>query len=273
MYPSSFSARGNDINEFPDFRTIRPMIRATLKRAAGTIGVCDPLRHAMIQLGADPAHSVTIGNGIDSTRFWPMPMLEARKALGLEQGRIVVSVGGLIPRKRHSATISAIGRLAQQGFPASLYIIGEGPSRLELQSLIERVGLRRHVTLVGTVPNDRLRFWYSAADVSCLASSREGWANVLLESMACGTPVVATRIWGTPDVVTEDHLGLLCDLDDDSLTAGLAAALTRQWDRQRIATFARSRTWDVVAEELQRFLQSLVTQKSHTRNVLMAGQA
>src|SRR5205814_1186584 len=163
----------------------------------------------------------SIGNGIDVTRFSPIPIAEARRTLEIGGGRVVVSVGSLIPRKRHEATIAAIAALKQQGSDISLYIIGEGESRTQLSAQIHRLGLGGRVVLVGAVANERLRFWYSAADVSCLASSREGWANVLLESMACGTPVVATRIWGTPEVIVGDHLGLLCDLDVPSLAAGL----------------------------------------------------
>ena len=71
--------------------------------------------------------------------------------------------------------------------------------------------MENRVTFTGALPNADLFRWYSAADVMILASSREGWANVLLESMACGTPVVAARIWGTPEVVADDVAGRLVD--------------------------------------------------------------
>ena len=83
----------------------------------------------------------------------------------------------------------------------TLLIAGAGEERGRLEHQIAAAGLSGRVRLLGEVAHEELPSLYSAADALVLASSREGWANVLLESMACGTPVVATDVWGTAEVV------------------------------------------------------------------------
>jgi glycosyltransferase involved in cell wall biosynthesis len=195
--PVIVSARGTDINLYPSFRLIRPLIRWTLNHSAGVVAVSTSLREVILGLGAQPDHIRVIGNGIDLGRFSPVAAAEARNHLGLpSSGKIIVSVGDLISRKGFHFLIPAFAQIAPRFRDVHLYILGEGDYRSKLKALIQEYKVETQVTLVGSVPNDQLRYWYSAATVSCLASSREGWANVLQESMACGTPVVATRVWG-----------------------------------------------------------------------------
>jgi glycosyltransferase involved in cell wall biosynthesis len=85
---------------------------------------------------------------------------------------------------------------------------------------------------------------------------------VLLESLACGTPVVATRVWGAPEVITSPELGVLVDQSVDSIAAGLDLALHKRWDREVLARYAASRTWDVVAGEVENFLKLQIRSES-----------
>jgi len=253
--PVIVSARGTDMNLFPSFALIRPMIRWTLENAAGTIGVCETLKDEMIALGAAENRSIAIGNGIDLERFTPVDRQEARHRLGIPaDSQVIVSVGALIPRKGYHLLIPAFAELARKNPNLRLYIVGEGESRSQLENLARENGVPELVSLVGSKPNDELKYWFSAADVSCLASSREGWANVLLESLACGTPVVATRVWGAPEVINSPQLGILVDQTVESIKEGLKVALEKQWDYGILIRYASSRTWDVVAEEVENFL-------------------
>jgi glycosyltransferase involved in cell wall biosynthesis len=253
--PVVVSARGTDINVFPEFRLIRPQIRWTLENAAGAIAVSRTLEGRMLELGLEPAKSRVIGNGVDPARFFPVDRGQARERLGLpREARIVVSVGALLPVKGHDRLLKALAQ-ARRALPdLLLYVIGEGNSRGALVRKRDALGLRESVFFRGSCPNDALRDWYSAADVSCLASAREGWANVLLESLACGTPVVATRVGGTPEVITSPELGVLVEPDAASLAAGLREALSRTWHRDDLVAHARKREWSVVAAEVEKFL-------------------
>jgi glycosyltransferase involved in cell wall biosynthesis len=183
------------------------------------VGVSSALRDRLIELGADPARAVVLRNGVDTAAFHPVDRDAARAALGLTRPTLV-SVGGLIERKRHHLTIDAMRHLP--GF--SLLIVGEGPERARLQARIDSLGLSARVRLLGPLPHADLPRFYGAADAMVLASSREGWANVLLESMACGTPVVASNIPGNPEVVREPAAGLVVE---NNTPAGIAAGVRR----------------------------------------------
>src|SRR5581483_4526353 len=204
-----------------------------------------------------PDKATVIGNGVDTTRFYSVDRVAARERLSIPQdAQVIVSVGGLIERKGFHFLIPAVARIAPRYPGLKLYIVGAGEWEGKLQSMIKELGVRDRVFLTGPQPNEQLKLWYSAADISCLASSREGWPNVLLESMACGTPPVATRVWGTPEVITSPDLGVMVDQTSESIAAGLDLALSRTWNRDRIAQYARQRTWDVVASEVEQFFRS-----------------
>ena len=260
--PTVVSARGTDINLYPAYRFVRPQIRFALRRATGAIAVCKSLGEVMSTL-AGPGRDVReIGNGVDTSRFCPVKQEEARKELGLPlNAHIVVAVGALIPRKGYHLLIPAFAQIAQQFPDSQLHILGEGESRGELTRMIEMLGLTGRAYLQGSCPNAQLRCWYGAADVSCLASSREGWPNVILESLACGTPVVATGVWGTPEVITSPELGVIVEQTIPSIASGLKVALEKRWDRERIAAHARKRDWDTVAKEVEEYLE-LVLKRS-----------
>ena len=257
--PVILSARGTDINLFPSFQLIRPMIRWTLRQATGVIAVCTALKDAMAEIGLPHQKMQVIGNGIDPDRFQAIDRGEARRHLNLpEDGQFIVSVGALIPRKGFQHLIPAVARIAPSFPKLRLYLVGEGAMRKELEALVRSTGMQEHIYLVGSTPNQELNFWYSAADVSCLASSREGWPNVVLESMACGTPLVATRVWGVSEIITSPDLGIMVEEDSLALAAGLEAALKKTWNRAVLAQHARKRTWEVVAAEVERYLASQI---------------
>lgn len=253
--PVIVSARGTDINLFPSFPLIRPMIKWTLANVTAGIGVSNPLLQSMRKLGLPSARSYVIGNGVDRQRFNAVDSLSARARLNLPRDNpIIVAVGGLVPSKGFGLLISAIAEVRKKYPDVLLYIIGKGPERPNLERLIAERQLEGSTFLVGRQPNERLKDWYSAAQVTCLASSREGCANVLLESMACGTPVVATKIGGTPDVIASPQLGVLVEQNVNSLANGIETALATSWDRIAIAEFAQQRTWDQVAAEVDKTL-------------------
>jgi len=258
--PVIVSARGTDINLYPSFKLIRPMIRWTLRNSAGLIAVSASLRDVMIELGSRQDRVRVIGNGIDAARFQPVDGNQARSHLGLpENNRVIVSVGGLVPRKGFHFLIPAVSRIAARFPDVRLYILGEGEQRPALEKLVREHRAQEFIFLPGSVPNEELRFWYSAADVSCLVSSREGWANVLQESLACGTPVVATRVWGAPEIVVSPDLGLLVDQNIADIASALERSLSSHWNRAAIAHHARARTWQTVAAEVEDFLSNSVS--------------
>lgn len=257
--PVVVSARGSDINLLPSFRLVRSMIRWALAHAAAVVSVSAALKDQMIGLGTEAAKIHVVPNGVDPDRFLSIPVDEARRSLSLTtNGAVIVSVGSLIPSKGHELLIRAFARVHGKRGDSQLYILGDGPHRKFLEKLVEELGLREAVHLRGKRPNEELPLWFSAATVSCLASTREGWPNVVTESLACGTPVVATRVGGVPEILHSEEVGVLVEQNTESMTHGLERALAKSWDRAAISSRTRARTWAVVAEELNTIFKASV---------------
>ena len=254
--PFFVTARGTDLNLIPEYPFPRKLILKTASAASGSIGVCKALIDSLEQLGADPVKLHTLRNGVDLERFTPEPRELARQRLGLQaQGPYLLSVGHLIERKGHHIAIEAL--VALPG--VTLLIAGSGPEERALKSLASRLGVSDRVHWAGVVPQTELKWWYSAADVLTLCSSREGWANVLLEAMACGTPVIATDIWGTSEVVSTEAAGrlmarrdarALADAWHDLMSAMPARAATRQ--------YAEGFSWNATTQGQLQLFESVV---------------
>jgi glycosyltransferase involved in cell wall biosynthesis len=122
------------------------------------------------------------------------------------------------------------------------------------------------VTFTGAIPQNQLKYHYSAADALILASSREGWPNVLLESMACGTPVVATRQWGTPEVVSAPEAGVLVyERTAGCVAAGLRQLLEKYPSRCATRAYAERFSWDETTEGQVRLFASILSRRAEQR--------
>ena len=173
------------------------------------ICVADNLRQVRHLPGRDPAKAVTIPNGVDPEMFYRRDRAASRhkhRIAGDE--RIVLSVGALIERKGHHRVMRALYELRMQNIDASLLIAGgpgpEGVYEEPLRHLVAELGMQDRVRFLGQVAPETLPELMSAADVLCLATTREGWPNVVHEALACGTPVVATDVGGIPDMIPSD---------------------------------------------------------------------
>ncbi len=239
--PLVVTARGTDVNLIPQFDRPRRMIEALIRRADALIGVSAAIADALMRLGAPPEKVTVLRNGVDTRVFTPPPdRAAARASLGLTR-RTLLSVGHLIERKGHHRTIEALADLPD----TELLIAGEGPERTSLTALAARLGVVDRVRLLGQRPHHELAALYGAADVMVLASSREGWANVLLESMACGTPVVASPIWGNPEVVRAPEAGVIAaENTPRALAEAVRTLFAAMPDRAATRIYAEGFSWD-----------------------------
>ncbi len=238
--PVVMTARGSDITQLPDFPVPRRLIQQAIQGAAALISVSVALGDTLMALGAPCDRVTVLRNGIDTRMFRPGDRAAIRASLRLE-GPVLISVGGLIPRKGHDRSIEALVHLP--GF--TLLIAGQGPEHAALQALAERLGVADRVRLLGSVPHASLPDYYSAADASLLSSSREGWANVLLESMACGTPVVASNIPGNPEVVQSFEAGVVVRVNTpEGIAGGVKCLFGNMPDRAATRGYAERFSWD-----------------------------
>jgi len=237
--PVVISALGTDINLIPRYPFSRRMIRWAGAHSAGMIAVCEALRTEMIGMGMDGERITTLRNGVDLDLFRPIDRDAMRKTLGLE-GFVLLSVGHLDPRKGHDFVISALPALPD----AHLLIVGSGPDLKKLQKLARAAGVADRVSFLGAMPQAELRNYYGAADALVLASSREGWANVLLEAMACSTPVVASNVWGTPEVVQTPEAGVLMpSRTAEGVAAGVQQLRANYPERAATRAYAERFSW------------------------------
>ncbi len=230
--------------------SLRPKLESALRAASRVICVSDSLRQLALRLGAPTERTCVIGNGVDLQNFAPIPSGEARAVLGIAPGAtVLISVGGLVERKGFHRVIACLPQLLRR-FPNLLYLIAGGPSAEgdwtdRLRDQVKRLDLERHVRFLGAVAPADLRVPLSAANVFVLATRNEGWANVFLEAMACGLPVVTTRVGGNPEVVSGPDLGILVPFgDEDALREGIAQAIERKWNTEGIRRYAEQNSWE-----------------------------
>lgn len=248
--PVTITLRGSEQSIYAPSRLIKCLMLHAIHRAVRVFSVSNALRNFMIRLGAPANKLFVIGNGVDTNIFFPVDRAVCRKNLGLaDDVEVLVTVAGRIKSKGIHRVIACMPALKQR-HPNLHYLIvgGAAPHQdytVELQKQIRALGLESCVHLLGTREAAQLKYVLSAADVSVLASDHEGWANVLLEAMACGLPVVATHVGGNAEVINDQRLGHLVPLDDASaLLAALDNALRHPWDRVFIRQYAEENHWD-----------------------------
>jgi teichuronic acid biosynthesis glycosyltransferase TuaC len=248
--PVILSARGTDLNLYPGIPAIRPILQTNLAAAKHVICVCSDLATVARELGAPGNKVSVIGNGVDTDRFQPRDRMEARKRLGLPLDKtLLLSVGHLVERKGFHILIGAMAQLKNPD--AFLIIAGDGDEMSRLKAQATSLGVADRVLFPGAVRNESLPDWYAASDFFLLASSREGWPNVVCEAQAMGLPVVATKVWGIPEIVQDQQTGLLVDeRTEEAFAAAMGEALQLSWNRNEIAEIGQSRTWDDVADKM-----------------------
>lgn len=258
--PLVITARGSDLNVFGRDRVPRALMRWAGGVATASIGVCQALVDVLRGWGLPPARLHVVRNGVDTQRFQPQPQAAARAALGLEGAPLLLSVGHLVPVKGHDIALQALAQLLPRHPGARLVFVGDGPLRGALQAQAQALGIAAQVHFAGAVPNDQLAAWYSAADLLVLASRSEGWANVLLEAMACGTPVVATAVGGTAEVVGRPDVGrVVPPLDPAALAAGIESMLAAAPDRAAVRAYAQAFGWDETSAMQWRLFREVLT--------------
>lgn len=215
--PVVVSARGSDVNVKCANPVMRRWMRWAAPKTSAMIAVSDALARRMREVGLRPSVLEVIPNGVDLEKFKPCDREESRRRFGVS-GRVIASVGHLLDDKGHHFAVEALASLPD----AELLIAGEGPRRGHLEQLARKVGVEGRVRFAGLVPHEEMPRLYSAADVLVLASAREGMPNVVLESLACGTRVVATDVGGIGEVVRGADAGVLMV---DRTTEALLGAL------------------------------------------------
>lgn len=256
--PVVISARGTDVNLYPSMPIIKPFVKRALFKATKLIAVCDSLKKEMMNLGTDKDKISVVPNGINKDVFYLKNKEQCRINIGLsENDKILLSVGALIERKGTHLLIDALNILKNTDkLFFKTYVVGEGEQRSYLEKMISKYDLQEKVFLVGEITNMELVDWYNSADLFFLGSSREGWPNVVSESLACGTPVVATSANGIPEIIISSDYGLIVDRTAEAFADSIYESISKEWNSEEIFNYGQSRDWSNVAEEVYRVFQT-----------------
>jgi glycosyltransferase involved in cell wall biosynthesis len=259
--PYFVTLRGDDVTVFLRTSARKSQMLNTLNMASAVIGVSRALIDAAVEAGVRRQRCVVIPNSVDIKIFYPEDRMVARNDLGLDAHRpVILSVGHICELKGFHLLVEALTHLSSSPGRSALLVIVGGSGRdrdyvAKLRRTVNRLGLRERVLMPGAASPDRLRTWYSAADLFCLASAREGSPNVVREALACGCPVVATRVGGIPEILSNQRIGMMVERDAVELADTIDAALSRSWDRHSLMVSARARSWSDTARSCLRVFE------------------
>lgn len=261
--PVVVTARGTDLNLIPRYWLPRRMIQNAASMADGLITVCQALKDKLAELGIPGDKVSVLRNGVDLDMFRPTDAAVVRRELNVDTDQdLLVSAGNLIDIKGHDIPIRALTQLHN----VHLLIAGEGDKERSLRELADKEGVADRVTFLGSVTQEKLRDYFSAANALVLASSREGMANVLLESMACGTPVVATRVGGTPEIVTNPSAGvLMAERSPDACVDAYRQLMANYPDSAATRQYAKGFGWKATTDGQLDLMRKMLRQREGRR--------
>jgi glycosyltransferase involved in cell wall biosynthesis len=251
--PFSIKARGSDIHVWGHRRGVAEQVVAAGQAADGLIAVSAAIRADMVALGMPAAKIHVHHTGVDLAVFRPGDRAAGKAALGVD-GPLLAGVGSLLPRKGHDLAIGALTWLPG----ATLIIAGDGPDRQRLERLARSLGVADRVRLLGPQPHAALPALFAAADVMVLPTVSEGLANVWVEALACGTPVVTSDVGGAREVIDRPEYGRLVPRDPVAIAAAVRDLLDDRVPQASVRAGALRFSWERYAAELAAHLQALV---------------
>lgn len=213
--PVVISARGSDINVLSRSFIVRRLIRYAIKHAHAIITVSKELAEKITALGGKNKVQV-MPKGVDAGIFFPMDKQKMRKQLDLPEDKtIVLYVGNLVAIKNPQSLIDAALLIPEEERRKYLFVmVGDGDLKRGITERIKKENLEDCFKLTGRINPEEIPLWMNTADMLLLPSLNEGMPNVLYEAMACGLPVIASRVGGIPEIITDEENGLLIDPKD-----------------------------------------------------------
>ncbi|MCP5213286.1 MAG: glycosyltransferase family 4 protein [Hahellaceae bacterium] len=248
--PAVVSARGSDINDYTQNPLLKMLITWTANNAAHNITVSEALREKIIALGISTTHVTTFRNGVDTSIF-TLPQQLLDKAL---PNPVILSVGNLIPLKGHHIIIEALANIPN----ATLVIAGDGPEKQKLLDLAKALSVESRVVFTGRLGQSDLISQYQNASVLVLASEKEGWPNVVLEALACGTPVVATAVGGVPEIIQSGPVAKLSERTPNALADAITQLLKQNPTAKQCREHAEKFTWQATTQGILGLYKNIV---------------
>jgi len=234
--PFFVKVHGTDVNESIQFSARKKQMRYWLNKAQAIFCPSQALVESLEGIGVDKNKACVNYNGVNKHIFYP----SAQSSIKVQH---LVFVGSLIATKGVNELFSAFIEAKKQLSNLQLDVLGDGPLRSALMKKIVEYSLHDSIRLHGSVPLEQVAKYIRESSVLVLPSYREGVPNVLLESFASGTPVIATKVGGIPEVVN-DSVGLLVDAKNvEQLTQAITIAIDKTWSQESIIDHAQQFNW------------------------------
>jgi glycosyltransferase involved in cell wall biosynthesis len=252
--PMVVTVQGSDIYRAARIPAVNFLTRQTLRGARKVIALSASLAEGAAAMGIDPRRIAVIPNGVDAARFHPN---------GIPREPVLLFAGSLIERKGLATLLDAAALLRRRHPSHRLVVIGEGPQRAELEAQAEALGIGGAVRFTGSLSPEEVAGWMRRAEVFVLPSSEEGQGVVLLEALASGTPCVAGRAGGIPDVLSPQWGKLVAPGDPQALAeavGGLIGSPARRLAMGRAAAegVRAAYDWPVTARRILAVYQEAI---------------
>lgn len=260
--PVVITTHGSDIHSFPKNILLKNLVLFTIKRADKVVAVSQSLKDSILRMGVDEKYLSILRNGVKHEHFFPINKIKSRENLNLPPNKkIILFIGSLLPIKCVDVLLRAFIQIDEK-VHTNIILLGKGTLESHLKLLSKQLNIDKDVFFVGSKMHDEISLWLSACDVFCLPSRNEGFPTVIVEALACGRPVVATRVGGIPEAVINDTLSILVEPNNIvELAAALNKALGKEWDYQAIAEYGKRFSWDTIAEEYSELYKNIVSKK------------
>lgn len=264
--PIVLKIQGSDVLQVGERGVRARRVAEALAGVDAVVAVSAHLAERAIALGA-PRHRVrTVYNGVDTARFCPGDRVTARRELGVSGDEpLVTFVGNLVPVKGVDVLIRALGIVHRRGVRFRCVLVGDGANRGAYERGVVSEGIAERVRFAGSVGLDRMPLWHRASDLLVLPSRSEGIPNVLREAQACGTPFVATRVGGVPEI--GDAASLVPPNDPEAMAQRIVEFLGKPRYSDDVHPFANGTppaSWHDSATELLRVLSEVASKNGTT---------
>lgn len=254
--PVVLTVHGSDVHQRTRADHPYPLMRkrtlVALAEVDSIIAVSRALKARMVELGVASQKVAVIPGGFVRERFSVLDREEARRQLGLrEEGPVILFVGSLVTIKGVDVLLEATAELRTAGADVRLIIVGDGPLRTQLKAKASQLGLDGSVLWAGPIPNEDVSRFMGACDVFVLPSLNEGLGLVCLEALACGRPVVGSRVGGIPEIITDSQFGMMVEPGNpQALACGIREALPRDWNPATLAAHVQDHDWQHIARRI-----------------------
>ncbi len=257
--PLVITARGTDVNLFADYKFAGRLIKKAASQSNSIITVAESLRHKLVTKGISQEKIQVLRNGVDKEVFYPASKDEReslRQQLNINSNTIL-SVGNLTKLKGFNLVLDAVAKQPD----IKLIIIGDGEERQNLQQQVSDLKISQRVQFISNLSQQQLRDYYVSADILVLASSREGMPNVVLESLACGTPVVATNVGGVSEILSNECGIIVNDRTGIALAKVITTILNAGMDREVVAEVGAKNSWERTTQGQLGIFASIISNK------------